>query len=120
MSDRVPPAAQLVAVQALGPALGAVRVSTRIPDPRPAEHVVVSRIGGDDPPFGATVPRFLVECYASTELKAEELGEIVRHRWCRLRSRTINWSDADPLVPYDSPDPGHFRFQFTGSLQILL
>ena len=113
--------AQEVAVHALLAALGGVRVSTSMPDPRPAEHVIVSRIGNVDPPFGARVPRFLVECYAPSELEAERLGEWVHEVWKTLRTHGINWSSTDDnLVPYDAPDEKHHRFQFTGSLQILL
>lgn len=117
----VPRSSQLVAVQALADALPSMRVSTELPDPRPSEHVVVSRIGGEDPPFGAITPRFLVEVYAATQLAAEELGERVQHTWLHLRSHGINWATTDHnLAPYDSPDPEHIRWQFTGSLQILL
>lgn len=119
--NRIPKPSQRIAVQSLSAALPGVRVSTQLPDPRPAEHVVVSRIGGSSPPFGANVPRFLVECYAEDELAAEELGERVHHTWKLLKSHGINWADTDDnLAPFDSPDRDYVRFQFTGSLQILL
>lgn len=117
----VAPAAQLVAVKALTQALGGVRVSTEIPDPRPEEHVVVSRIGGQSPEFGTSMPRFLIEVYGKTALSTERLAETVHAAWMNLRSHGINYSTSDwNLLPFDAPDPKHIRFQFTGGLQILL
>lgn len=115
------PSSQKVAVQALMAALPGLNVSTQMPRARPAEHVIVSRIGGGDGPFGTVAPRFLVEVYGSDELAAEELAERVRRAWLGLRSHGINWSTDDGnLTPYESPDVDHVRFQFTGGLQIIL
>lgn len=117
----VAPTAQVIAVQALSEALPGVRVSTKIPDPRPAEHVVVSRIGNSSPEFGTSMPRFLVEVYAGNEVNAERLAEKVHSAWMNLTSHGINYSTSDwNLQPFDSPDPNHVRFQFTGGLQITL
>lgn len=115
------PSAQLAAVQALSQALDGVWVSTKLPDPRPEEHVVVSRIGGQSPEFGTSMPRFLIEVYGKTDLSTEVLAEKVHSAWMNLRSHGINSTTSDwNLVPFDSPDVKHVRFQFTGGLQILL
>lgn len=115
------PAAQVIAVQALSEALPGVRVSTKIPDPRPAEHVVVSRIGNVNPEFGTSMPRFLVEVYAGSEVSAERLAEKVHSTWLNLTTHGINQTTSDwNLQPFDSPDQNHVRFQFTGGLQIML
>ena len=112
---------QKVAVQALAAALPGMKVSTQMPPSRPGEHVIVSRIGGGDGPFGTVAPRFLIEVYAQSELAAEELAEQVRRSWLGLRTHGINWSTDDGnLAPNPSPDPDHVRFQFTGGLQIIL
>lgn len=115
------PSAQLAAVQALSQALNGIHVSTKLPDPRPDEHVVVSRIGGQSPEFGTSMPRFLIEVYGKTDLSTEVLAEKVHSAWMNLRSHGINYSASDwNLTPFDSPDPNHVRFQFTGGLQVLL
>ena len=115
------PASQVIAVQALSEALPGVRVSTKIPDPRPIEHVVVSRIGSARPEFGTSMPRFLVEVYAESEVAGERLAEQVHSAWLNLVSHGINLTASDwNLQPFDSPDPNHVRFQFTGGLQIFL
>lgn len=120
MTRRV--SAQRVAVQALTQALD-VPVSTQMPVRKPEEFVIISRIGDGDLIFGAYTPRFLVECYARSEVAAEELAEWVRYCWQRfevVKPLGINSAQADAnLVRYDAPDIDHFRFQFTGSLQIL-
>ena len=61
--------AQKIAVAALRDALG-VRVSTQLPDSknRPDRFVVLSRIGGGSDDWATKDPRFLIECYATSEL----------------------------------------------------
>lgn len=115
------PASQIIAVKALSQALPGVWVSTKIPDKRPVEHVVVSRIGSTRPEFGTSMPRFLVEVYGANEVSAEKLAEKVHAAWMNLASHGINTSTSDwNLQPFDSPDQSHVRFQFTGGLQITL
>lgn len=115
------PSAQLAAVHALSQVLTPVWVSTKIPDLRPEEHVVVSRIGAQRPEFGTAMPRFLIEVYGKTDLSTEVLAEKVHSAWMNLRSHGINYSTSDwNLLPFDAPDQKHVRFQFTGGLQILL
>lgn len=121
MNDPVPKSGKVVAVQALTAALPDVLVSTNIPTERPDRHVVISLIGGSPPQFGTSTPRFLVECYARGELDAERLALEVEHAWKRLHTHSINrgFSD-DNVAEHASPDPDHFRVQFTGALQIRL
>ncbi|AGG66877.1 hypothetical protein [Corynebacterium callunae] len=118
----VPPSAQLVAVQALSQALSPVLVSTKIPTQnRPAEHIVVSRIGSSSPEFGTSMPRFLIEVYGATELATERLAEKVQQVWLELRTHGVNFTTSDfNLQPFEAPDTSHVRYQFTGGLQIIL
>lgn len=113
-------APQVIAVSALKEALG-VRVSTRRPSPPPDEFVIVSRIGGGAEDWATRDPRFLVECYAGSEVAAELLAERAWEAWrnARLYAPEVNWSHADNnLTRFDDPDPAHKRFQFTGGLQL--
>lgn len=118
-----PVSGQKIAVQALADALG-VPVSTQMPTTRPRRFVVVSRIGDGARVFGAMNPRFLIECYAENECEAELLAEKTRWCWCdfeRTKPHGINSASADQnMVRYEDPSVEHHRFQFTGSLQILL
>lgn len=117
----VSPISQPVVVKALSSALGNIRVSTKIPQPRPREHVVVSRIGSQSPEFGVSSPRYLIEVYSDNELNTERLAEKVHSTWLNLTSKEINRTYSDwNLQPYESPDTDHTRYQFTGGLQLLL
>ena len=117
-----------IVVQALTRALD-VPVSTIMPTDRPPQHVIVTRIGSSEPTFGTSISRFLVECFATSPLEAEQLGEEVHAAWLSSRGGSIHWIDSDHnLAPYDPPstgsagatgDAGHLRYQFTGSVQFL-
>ena len=117
-----------IVVRALTKSLD-VPVSTIMPTDRPPQHVIVTRIGSSEPTFGTSISRFLVECFATSQLEAEQLGEHVHAKWLASRGGAIHWIDSDHnLAPYDPPstgsagatgDAGHLRYQFTGSVQIL-
>lgn len=114
------PPAQAVAIKALSGALG-VRVSTKKPEKLGDRYVIVQRIGGTSSTFATSNPRFLVQCYAPTELEAEQFGEEVVAAWRALRSHGIvHGYDDHNLVPYADPDVSHVRFQFTGGLTLKL
>lgn len=120
--------AKAIAVKALRDALGGLSVSTQMPKSvapaarLPENFVILSRIGGGDGPFGTTAPRFLVECYGTSELDAENFAEKVRRAWLNLRTHNINWSyDDGNLTDYgEDQTPDRHRCQFTGGLQIIL
>jgi hypothetical protein len=117
-----------IVVQALTKSLD-VPVSTIMPTDRPPQHVIVSRIGSSEPTFGTSISRFLIECFATSQLEAEQLGEHVHAKWLASRGGAIHWIDSDHnLAPYDPPSPGSAgatgeagvrRYQFTGSVQFL-
>lgn len=113
--------AQKIAVAALRDALG-VRVSTQLPDSknRPERFVVLSRIGGGSDDWATKDPRFLIECYDTSELGAEELADEAWDAWAGLRGpKPLHRGYADNnLTRYDTPDLKHHRFQFTGGLQL--
>ncbi|MFN3600508.1 MAG: hypothetical protein ACK4UY_03860 [Dietzia sp.] len=97
-----------------------VPVSTRKPEQLPSGGcVVLSRIGGGDE--WAMVPvRFLVECFSTSELEAEDLAEDVARVWKGLRDPRLTYADHDKNVTrFDHPTPGQFRFQFTGTLTLV-
>ena len=111
--------ATAILVKALTKLLG-VRVATQMPESKPESFVLVSRIGGGANDWATRDPRFLVECYAGSEIKAESLGELAWEAWPRLREDpSITWAAVDNnLARYDDPDPSLHRFQFTASLQL--
>ncbi|MDK8577206.1 hypothetical protein QP905_02460 [Corynebacterium pseudodiphtheriticum] len=111
---------QEIAVRAVKNAVPGVRVATRMPDPRPDSFVIVSRIGGGAVDWGFRSPRFLVECFARTELGAERLAERVWSRWRNIRGAGVQWASVDNnLARHDDVDPKWSRFQFTATLQLI-
>lgn len=116
----IPYTTQDIAVAALE-AVVEVPVSTEMPQPRPSQHIVLSRIGGGPRSIATNDPRFLIECYASDALEAEALAERAQHAWVHLRGNGIvrGYTDNN-LAPYPSPDVEHTRFQFTGALKLRL
>lgn len=115
------PAVTGLVVKALTAALG-VHVSTKKPRTVPAgRYVLVSRIGGSSGTFATADPRYLVECYGTDDLDAEEFAELVLATWRGLRTHGIvHGADDRNLVPYADPDESHSRFQFTGGVKIRL
>lgn len=112
---------QSIAVKALRSKLG-IRVSTQLPasEKRPEKFVIVSRIGGGSDDWATKNPRFLIECYALSELEAEELADQAWDVWSSLRGPApVSTAYADNnLTRYDNPDLKHHRFQFTGGLRL--
>lgn len=108
----------------------ASKVSTKLPPSTDAltSFVVLSRIGGDEQNFATDAPRFLFECYARTEIDAEDLANRVRAvlKWARGREFggvLVRWTDTAGSGPvkFDNPDAAsHIRFQFTGELFLAL
>lgn len=111
--------AQAIVVKAVSEATG-LPVSTRMPEKnKPDRFILVSRIGGGANDWATRNPRFIVECYAHSELDAEELGERVWEQWRSLRTRFVQRASVDNnLTFFADPDPKLFRFQFTGSVQL--
>lgn len=119
-SPAVAPSSQAAAVKALSSALG-VRVSTKKAEKLGDKYVIVQRIGGSSSTFATANPRFLVQCYAPTELEAERFAELVAATWRGLRTNGIIYAyDDHNIVPLSDPDTSHVRFQFTGGLTIQL
>lgn len=61
-----------------------VSVSTAVPDPHPAEFIVINRFGGAKQDSLVDVALVDMDIYSKTELKALELAEKVRSRMARL------------------------------------
>lgn len=130
MNNPVPPAGTLVATQALRERLAdllgrAVHVGTRKPDlTKIVEFIVLSRVGGGRETFATQAPRFLVECYHSGELEAEQLAMAAEHALRGAVGSTFSggaithWSSDGNLVAFPDPNADHVRFQFTGALGV--
>lgn len=129
MANPVPPSGALVATQALREPLDelmgrAIHVGTRKPVEKLSEFIVVSRIGGGRETFATTAPRFLVECYHTGEIEAEELALAAEHALRSAVGRTYSggvithWTGDDNLVNFPDPNTDLVRFQFSGALGV--
>ena len=96
------------------------RVSTRIPNPRPAELVRVQRIGGVRQNLAQERPLLLVECWAASSVAAFDLAA---QAWSLLDALDADWfADVNLSSPVNLPDPlsASPRYQFTASLVVNL
>lgn len=127
----VPPVTQQIAIQALRMGLDAVGVdvpvSSRPPEEWPARFVVCARTGGSSPTMVEEEARLFVECFADTEVGAEQLAgqALAAFDWCSGRMidrRALWWERIDGPTRFDPPDRPNtrFRFQFRGALRIAL
>lgn len=107
----------------LAPVAG-VPVSTRVPNPRPASFVRVSRIGGG---MGLVTgaPQVLVECWAATDTAAWALTVATSRALHLTVESTIGglWvSRVDSTDPVNYPDvsSGSPRYQFIATARVAL
>lgn len=93
----------------LGPVDGTVTVHSRIPNPRPAEFVMIRRFGGIAGEPVRDMPRLDVQAWAVTEPRARELLTIVRSRiWALAGSNTLGYmvyKVSEFMGPTDRTDP---------------
>lgn len=88
-------------------------VSTRVPAPRPAAFVRVTRVGGNRRNLVQGEPILLVECWAATSVAAFDLAA----RAWDLIDRDVSWSASlSEPVSFPDPDSTSPRYQFTASL----
>ena len=125
----VAPSGQLAAVRAIKAGFAELQMDTmtvavEFPAKPPAEFVLVSRIHSDTAPFSTDTVGVLVECYAVTRGKAEQLANRARASldWAAgdRTSGIIWWRESSRPVEFSNPDVAqHVRFQFMGTLSVV-
>lgn len=119
----VPAPAVAVAVKLLNDRV-APPVSSKVPNPRPATFVRVSRAGGGMSNIVTDRPWLIFECWAPTEAEAEMLANLVGAHLKAAQFETINgakllgWSEAGRASFNDPAVPSQSRWQVTGTLGI--
>lgn len=101
-----------------------VTVSTRVPNPRPAEFVRVLRVGGPQHNLVQDRPTLVIEAWATTESAAASLAEL---------SRALIKSTAGTVIggvmvyrvdefggPANHPDPDSAQARYVVTLSMLL
>lgn len=90
-----------------------VPVATRVPNPRPSEHVRVTRVGGDGVNLVQERPVVLIECWSSNSVAAHDLAARAYH----LVDVAFCGPGTRPSSPVNFPDPATdaSRYQFVVS-----
>lgn len=89
-----------------------VYVATKLPNPRPARSVRVSRVGGPRLNVGLDAPEILFECWASSEYESAQLATTTR---ALVGSMDEFESEQASLVNYPDGE-GLPRYQFSARL----
>lgn len=115
------PDAEAMAVTWLNPRM-AVRVATKVPNPRPTTFIRVLRVGGTLKSLIQDSPVLVFECWAPDEIAASELARIARAHVFSMSQQTVSGSWVygvrDVAGPQSFPDPvtDNPRYQFTVQL----
>lgn len=108
----------------LNSVLSNARVSTKVPDPRPARFVKVTAVGGTKRRINADSTMVTVQCWESDSIKASELARTARAHIHALAGQSVNdvwvYRVLDVGGPASSPDPNTDtpRYQFTVSIDV--
>lgn len=96
-----------------------IPASTRVPNPRPAEFLVVRRIGGSARDLTTDVPVIQVEGWANTESRASLISQVARQViwWVQDINGLSIWLDEEVVGPVSYPD-GSTQARYTGSYAI--
>lgn len=116
-----PPDVEGAAVTMLNAAL-TPPVSTRVPNPRPATFVRITRAGGQGRNLAQSDARLLVECWADDSVAAFDLARLAyAHLWAARDSYmgAVWVTRVDLTDPVNFPDPAlpaASRYQFLATL----
>lgn len=93
--------------------------STKIPNPRPAEFLVIRRIGGSARDLVTDVPVIQIEAWASTESRAQLIANTARSVvwWLQDINGESVVLETEVIGPVSYPD-GSAQARYTGSYAI--
>ena len=116
MSERIVfPDAEAVAVAHM-PDLG-VSMSTKVPNPRPASFVRVTRTGGSRRDLVTDGAQLTFEAWAATDVEASDLAALARSYVYQLAEDQVGpirgARDVSAPVSFPDPESGSPRYQFT-------
>lgn len=107
----------------LSTALG-VPVTTRVPEPRPAQFVRLLRVGGPRRDLVTDGPMVVFECWAQRPHEAASLGETTRAHVSAMDGTDVGgvWvrqvQEVGGLQNYPDPLTGDPRYQFTAMVDV--
>jgi hypothetical protein len=101
------PDATLLATGYLRPLLAPVHVGSRVPDPRPAEMVLLRRLGGTRRNAVVDGARIDVQVWAPDDPRASELAETARYHLARICEYVpevrVSAEETGPTLIPDAP-----------------
>lgn len=102
--------------EVLGSTLAA---STKVPNPRPPEFLVVRRIGGSARDLVTDVPVIQIEAWAATESRAALIAQTARAvvHWLESINGHAVWLEEEVTGPVSYPD-GSAQARYLGSYAI--
>lgn len=113
------------AISVLQDAFGDVLVSDRMPRTRPAQIVIVDRVGGGQDNPRIDVARILVECWGPSTSVVENMTATAREALRNAAGTMVDdifingYSNEEGPVHYDDPDVSDMRrWQFTADLLV--
>lgn len=116
------PDVEAVVITGLSPGLPDAKVSTKVPNPRPAKLVRVRRRGGPRADVVLETALILIECWATAETDASDLAVLTAGLFAALEGQTVaghHITHAEILGgPSNDPDPetGTPRYTLTGQI----
>lgn len=118
------PDAEGIAVTYLKSALTGTTVSTKIPNPRPAKLVRVTRVGGRRRDLITDSANLTFECWDTTTVAAFALCRLVRAHINAIEGTEVNgeWvyrvTEIGGPAFFPDPDTDYPRYQFTVALDL--
>lgn len=109
------PDAEALCVTALNAFLTDARASTKVPNPRPAKLVRVTRIGGPRLNVGIEAPTILFEAWGPDEVSAQNLAARTR---ALIEAMDEFGYEQSGLVNNPDSETANPRYQFTAVLYL--
>lgn len=118
------PDAEALAVTYLKSKIAGVSVSTKIPEPRPAKLIKVTRLGGSKLRLNADSPLLAFECWGATSVEASELCRQARAYVDAMAGESVNgvWvfkvREVGGPAFFPDPDTTLPRYQFSVAIDM--
>ncbi|TKT03443.1 hypothetical protein [Streptomyces lasalocidi] len=120
------PDAEALVISYLKPKMGGVTVTTKVPNPRPANGklIKVTRLGGSQLRLNADSPLLAFECWGSTTVEASELCRLARAYVTAMAGEKVNGTwvykvrEVGGPAFFPDPDSDSPRYQFSVAIDM--
>lgn len=118
------PDAEAVVISHLKTVLPGTHISTKVPTPRPARLIKVTRVGGPKVRLNAESAMLVFECWEADTVKASDLARLAKAYVHAMAGENVagNWvykvTEVGGLAYNPDPESDYPRYQFTVSLDL--